>query len=131
MQANFLPLRMVSGRIQSKGRKNTRVQIKRNCYDVSSNNKSAEWIRRRYKMYLIWVSMYLARFIYTNWGHYFYVSWRGDRHFTWLSESRQGLAACRAKAVISFLSYFKTLSVGPASEMEPATSHSVVKRSTD
>ena len=50
----------------------------------------------------------------TNWGHYFYVSyWRPNRHFTWSSESREGLAACSAKGVPSFLSYFKTLSVGP------------------
>ena len=80
--------------------------------------------KKTLKMNFIWVSMYLAQFIYSNWGHYFYVSWRGDRHFTWSSESRQGLAACSAKEVPSFLSYFKTLSVGPASEMELATSGS-------
>ena len=66
--------------------------------------------------------MYLERFIYTNWGHYFYGPWRGNRHFTWSSESHQGLAACSAKAVPSFISYHKTLSVGPASEMKPETS---------
>ena len=50
----------------------------------------------------------------TKWGHYFYVSyWRMNRHFTWSSESREGLAACGAKGVPTFLSYFKTLSVGP------------------
>ena len=32
----------------------------------------------------------------------------------WSSEPHEGLAVCRAKAVPSFLSYFKTLSVGPA-----------------
>ena len=36
-----------------------------------------------------------------------------------------------AKGAPSFLSYFKTLSNGPAPEIEPATSHSAVKRSTD
>ena len=46
-----------------------------------------------------------------NWGRCFYVfSWRRDRHFTWSSEPREGLAACSAKGVPSFLSYFKTLS---------------------
>ena len=45
----------------------------------------------------------------SNWGHYFYV-W--DRHFTWSSEPREGLTACCAKRVPSFLSYFKTLSTG-------------------
>ena len=59
-------------------------------------------------------------------GHYFfYVSyWRGERQFTWSSESREGLAACNAEGVLvpSFLSYFKTLSVGPVPEIEPAIS---------
>ena len=64
----------------------------------------------------------------TNWGHYFYFSyWRRDRHFTWSSEQREGLAICRAKAVLSFLSHFKTLSVGPVPGIEPATSRSTVK----
>ena len=62
----------------------------------------------------------------------FYVSnWRRDRHFTWSSEPREGLAACSAKEVPSFLSHFKTLSIGPAPGIEPATSRSAVKRSTD
>ena len=62
----------------------------------------------------------------------FYVSnWRRDRHFTWSSEPREGLAACSAKKVPSFLSHFKTLSNGPAPGIEPATSRSAVKRSTD
>ena len=65
--------------------------------------------------------MYLARFIYINWGHNFYVSWRGDRHFTWSSESCEGLAACSGKRV----------SIGPAPGMEPVSSRSVVKRFTD
>ena len=65
-------------------------------------------------------------------GHYFYVSyWRRDRHFTWSSEQREGLAICSAKEVPSFLSYFKTLSIGPAPEIEPATSRSAIKGSTD
>ena len=34
-------------------------------------------------------------------------------------------------AAPSFLSYFKTLSIGPVLGIEPATSRSVVKRSTD
>ena len=62
----------------------------------------------------------------------FYVSnWRRDRHFTWSSEPREGLAVCRAKEVPSFLSYFKTLSIGPTKGIEPATSRSAFKRSTD
>ena len=46
-------------------------------------------------------------------------------------EPREGLAICRAKAVPSFLSYFKTPSIGPAPGIKLATSHSTVKRSTD
>ena len=55
----------------------------------------------------------------------------GDRHSTWSSEPREGLAICRAKAVLSFFSHFKTLRVGPVPGIEPATSRSAVKRSTD
>ena len=62
----------------------------------------------------------------------FYVSyWRRDRHFTWSSEPRESLAACSTKVVPSFLSYFKTLSIGQAPGFEPATSRSAVTRFTD
>ena len=54
-----------------------------------------------------------------------------DRHITWSSKPRKGPAACRAKGVPSFLSYLKTLSIGPAPGIEPATSRSALKRSTD
>ena len=68
----------------------------------------------------------------TNWGHYFYVTnLRRDHHFTWSSEPREGLAACSAKGVYSFLSYFKILSIGPAPGIEPATSRPAIKRSTN
>ena len=50
---------------------------------------------------------------------------------TWSSEPREGPAVCSAKVVPSFLSYFKTLSIGPAPGIEPTTSRSAVKRSTD
>ena len=49
----------------------------------------------------------------------------------WSSKPREGLAICRAKAVPSFLSYFKTLSVGPAPGIEPAAFRSAIKRSND
>ena len=56
-----------------------------------------------------------------------YVSnWRGDCHFTWSYEPREGPAACSAKGVPSFLSYFKTLSIGSAPGIEPATSRAAV-----
>ena len=68
----------------------------------------------------------------TNLGNYFYVSyWRRGRHFTWSSEPREGLTCCSAKGVPSFLNYFKTQSIGPPPAIEPATSLSAVKRSTD
>ena len=67
----------------------------------------------------------------SNGGHFFHVSsWRSDRHFKRSSEPREGLAACSAKGVPSFLIYFKTLSIGPAPGIESATSSSAVKRST-
>lgn len=66
------------------------------------------------------------------WEHYFYVSyWGRDRHFVWSSEPRKGLPVCRAKEIPSFLSQSKTLSIGPVPGIEPATSRSAVKRSTD
>ena len=50
----------------------------------------------------------------------------------WSSEPREGLAACNAKGVPSFPSYFKTLSNGPAPGIGPATFLSaVIKRSTE
>ena len=49
----------------------------------------------------------------------------------WSSEPGEGPAACRAKEVPSFVSYFKTPSMGPTPGIEPATSRSAVKCSTD
>ena len=49
----------------------------------------------------------------------------------WSSEPGEGPAACRAKEVPSFLSYFKTPCMGLTPGIEPATSCSAVKRSTD
>ena len=42
----------------------------------------------------------------------------------------EGLAASKAKEVL-FPSYFKTLSIGSAPKIEPATSRIVIKCSTD
>ena len=71
----------------------------------------------------------------TNWGHYFYVSyWRRDRHVTWSSQPPEGPSACSAKGLPSFRSYFvviKDLESGTVPGIEPATSRSAVKRSTD
>ena len=62
----------------------------------------------------------------------FYVSyWRQDHHFTWSFGPREDPAACTAKGVLSFLSYFKTLSNGLARGIEPAISRSAVECSTD
>ena len=43
----------------------------------------------------------------------------------------EGVAIWRAKAVSSFVSYFKTLSIRPNPGIEPATPRSAAKRSTD
>ena len=57
---------------------------------------------------------------------FYFSNWRRDRHFTWSSEPREGLACCSAKGVPSFLGYFKTLSIGPVPGIEPANSRSAV-----
>ena len=65
----------------------------------------------------------------TNWGHPLFTSpvqlETGPPFYVVI------LAVCRAKAVTSFLSFFKTLSIGPSPGTEPTTSRSTVKRSTD
>ena len=64
----------------------------------------------------------------TNWGHFFTSPTRdGTTIFRWSSDPREGLAVCRAKAISSFFSYFKTLSIGLAPGVEPATSCSAFK----
>ena len=58
----------------------------------------------------------------------------GDTIFTSpTGATRRSSRSCSAKGVASFLSYFNTLSIAiaPVSGIEPATSRSVVKRSTD
>ena len=42
----------------------------------------------------------------------------------WSSEPLKGVAVCGAKAISSFLSHFKTMSIGPVPGIEPATSRS-------
>ena len=62
----------------------------------------------------------------------FYVSfWTRDHHITWSFEPHKGLAVRRAEQAPSCRSYFKTLSIGPTPGIEPATSVSAVKCSTD
>ena len=62
----------------------------------------------------------------------FYISyWRRDHLSTWSSKPRKSLPACSAKGIPSFLSSFKILSIGPALGIEPVTSRSAVKRSTN
>ena len=51
-----------------------------------------------------------------------YCKW--DGHLSY--EPKEGLAICRAKAVPSFLSCFKTLSIGPVLGIEPMTSLSTM-----
>ena len=49
----------------------------------------------------------------------------------WSSEPHEGLVICKAMAAPPFHSYFKTLSIVPAPEIGPVTSHSAVKDSTN
>ena len=97
---------------------------------IAHFHQTINWaITWKKKKNFIWVSIQGILHESTNLGHYFYVSnWKRDRHFTWSSEPREGLGACTAKGVPSFLSYFKTLSIELAPEIEPATSRSAVKR---
>ena len=57
--------------------------------------------------------------------------WRRDRYFARSSEPRERLPVSVVKEVLLFLSYFKTLRIGLAQGIEPATSRSAVERSTD
>ena len=93
--------------------------------------KGTELMHFMKKMHFIWVSMYLAR--KCSLGTLYFTSPNGDRTaiLPCSSEPREGLACCSAKGVPSFLGYFKTLSIGPVPGIEPATSRSAVKRSTD
>ena len=63
----------------------------------------------------------------TNWGLYFYVTAISPLS----SEPREGLAFGSAKATPFFLSHFKSLSIGPAPGIEPATCRSAFKGSTN
>ena len=48
-----------------------------------------------------------------------------------LSEPSEGLAVCRAKAVLSFLSYFKTLSTVPNLGIKPVTLRPAIQHPTE
>ena len=55
----------------------------------------------------------------------------GDTIFTYSTGDETAILRCHTKRVPSFLSYFKTLSISPAPGIEPATSLSAFKLSTD
>ena len=56
----------------------------------------------------------------TNWGHYFYVSnWRRDRHFTWSSESHEGLASSVQMAYFHFSVILRPLGLVRPRETNP------------
>ena len=57
-------------------------------------------------------------------------TWDGTT-IMWSSKPHACLAICKVKAVPSFLSYFKTLSILPSPGIEPLTSHSAIKHSTN
>ena len=60
-------------------------------------------------MHFIWVSLYRVLI-----GDTIFTSPTGDGTAILCGLPHEGLAVCRAKGVPSFLSYFKTLSIGPA-----------------
>ena len=49
----------------------------------------------------------------------------------WLSEPFEGLAVCRVKAALSFLSYFKTLTIVPNLGIKPVTFRPAIQHPTD
>ena len=49
----------------------------------------------------------------------------------WLFEPFEGPPVCMAKAVLSFLSYFKTVTIVPNLEIEPATFRPAIQHPTD
>ena len=57
------------------------------------------------QMPFTWMSMNLAQKYYFR-TLLLHLYWRQDRHFTWSSESNEGLAACSANGVPWFLSNF-------------------------
>ena len=82
-------------------------------------------------MHFICVNVFSAKVLIEDTTFTYPTRDRTACHFMWSSESSEGLAECSAWEVLSFLSYFKILSIDPAPGIEPATSHSAVKRSTD
>ena len=97
---------------------------KKNWYKEFDNKKKIPAVRKKMHFYLS-VNVFSTKVLIET--LYFYVSnWRQDRHFTWSSEPREGLACWSAKGVPSFLGYVKTLSIGPAPGIEPAISRSAV-----
>ena len=67
----------------------------------------------------------------TNWGPYFLQLETGPPLNVVIPEPRESQHARSAKGVPPFLSYFKTLSIGAAPGIEPATSRFAVKSFTD
>ena len=88
-------------------------------------------VKKWKKMHFIWVSMYLARKCELE--HIYFTSPNGDGTAILRghpSHSKFQPPAGQRK-YLHFPVTFKTLSIGPAPGIEPATSRSVVKRSTD
>ena len=81
---------------------------------------------KRNALYLS-VNIFSTNVLFGNWGHYFYT---GLPFYVVIGGTRRS-SCLQVKRVPSFLSYFKTLSTCPPPGIEPATSLSAVKRSTD
>ena len=81
------------------------------------------------KCTFIWVSLYTES---TNWGQYFlglHLETGTPFNVIWAMQKSTRLH-CNG-SIPSFLSYFKTLSIGPVPGIEPATSRSAVKHFTN
>ena len=90
--------------------------------------KDAPSVKTKKKRHFIWVSTYLARKHYL--GTLFFTSPTGDG--TAILRGQPSHAKVQPlRQYLQFSVIFKTLSIGPVLGIEPATSRSAVKRSTD
>ena len=92
--------------------------------------KKFNWLQKKKKNCSSSVNVFSAKVLIGD--TIFYVSnWRRDRHFTWSSEPREGLACCSAKGVPSFLGYLRPWVLVRPQESNPRPPALQSTRSTD
>ena len=87
------------------------------------------WETKKHFIYFACQIMYLALHYCLIIGDTIFMSPTGDQTTILRGHSRDAkVVACSAKGIPSFLSYFKTLSIGPAPGIETATFRLAVKQ---